>query len=63
MPLPQALLVSSNGDEKLSLPSRYLSNLLRQETGKTALEHIHIAMVLEAKNLLTSTYKTVAETA
>jgi AraC-like DNA-binding protein len=36
---------------------------LSQETGKTALEHIHIAMVLEAKNLLLSTDKTVSETA
>ena len=49
--------------EKLSLSPRYLSDLLRQETGKTALEHIHLALVLEAKNLLMSTDKTVAETA
>lgn len=49
--------------EKLSLSPRYLSDLLKQETGKTALEHIHIALVMEAKNLLISTNKTVAETA
>ncbi|KQT35630.1 AraC family transcriptional regulator [Chryseobacterium sp. Leaf405] len=48
---------------ELSLSVRYLSDLLKQETGKTALEHIHIALVLEAKNLLLSTFKTVAETA
>ncbi|MFV0591994.1 MAG: helix-turn-helix domain-containing protein [Draconibacterium sp.] len=40
-----------------------LSDLLKQETGKTALEHIHIALVMEAKNILMSTDKTVAETA
>jgi AraC-like DNA-binding protein len=48
---------------KLSLSARYLSDLLKQETGKTALEHIHISLVTEAKNLLVSTDNTVAETA
>ncbi|WP_281225629.1 helix-turn-helix domain-containing protein [Flavobacterium aquiphilum] len=48
---------------QLNLSPRYLSDLLKQETGKTALEHIHIALVMEAKNLLMSTTKTVAETA
>jgi AraC-like DNA-binding protein len=47
----------------LALSARYLSDLLKQETGKTALDHIHIALVMEAKNLLMSTDKTVAETA
>jgi AraC family transcriptional regulator, transcriptional activator of pobA len=48
---------------ELALSPRYLSDLLKQETGKTALEHIHLALVVEAKNLLMSTDKTVAETA
>ncbi|WP_317167886.1 helix-turn-helix domain-containing protein [Flavobacterium jejuense] len=48
---------------KLALSSKYLSDLLKQETGKTALEHIHIALVIEAKNILMSTNKTVSETA
>ncbi|MEP6928477.1 MAG: helix-turn-helix domain-containing protein [Flavobacterium sp.] len=48
---------------ELSLSSRYLSDLLKQETGKTALEHIHISLVAEAKNLLLSTGNTVSETA
>ena len=48
---------------QLSLSARYLSDLLKQETGKTALEHIHISLVTEAKNLLLSTDNTVAETA
>lgn len=48
---------------ELALSARYLSDLLKQETGKTALDHIHIALVNEAKNILMSTDKTVAETA
>lgn len=48
---------------ELTLSPKYLSDLLKQETGKTALEHIHIALVIEAKNILMSTDKTVAETA
>jgi AraC family transcriptional activator of pobA len=42
---------------------RYLSDLLRQETGKTAMELIHIFLMGEAKNLLQATERTVAETA
>jgi len=38
--------------EKLNLSSRYLSDLLKQETGKTALELIHLYLISEAKNLL-----------
>jgi AraC-like DNA-binding protein len=38
--------------EKLNLSSRYLSDLLKQETGKTALELIHLHLISEAKNLL-----------
>ncbi|MDQ0593315.1 AraC family transcriptional activator of pobA [Chryseobacterium ginsenosidimutans] len=38
--------------EKLNLSSRYLTDLLKQETGKTALELIHLYLISEAKNLL-----------
>jgi AraC-like DNA-binding protein len=38
--------------EKLNVSSRYLSDLLKQETGKTALELIHLYLISEAKNLL-----------
>ncbi|MCD1117602.1 helix-turn-helix domain-containing protein [Chryseobacterium turcicum] len=38
--------------EKFNVSSRYLSDLLKQETGKTALELIHIHLIKEAKNLL-----------
>ncbi|PSL23340.1 helix-turn-helix domain-containing protein [Chitinophaga ginsengisoli] len=49
--------------DELAMSTRYLSDLLKQETGKTALEHIHIALIAEAKNLLMNSEKTVAETA
>jgi len=45
---------------KLSISTRYLSDVLRQETGKTALEHIHIYLIKEAKNLLLSSENNVA---
>lgn len=41
--------------EKLNLSPRYLSDLLRQQTGKTALELIHLYLIAEAKNLLKGT--------
>src|SRR5687768_1262151 len=37
---------------RLNLSSRYLSDLLKQETGKTAIELIHIFLISEAKNRL-----------
>jgi len=48
---------------QLAISPRYLTDLLKQETGKTALEHIHIFLMSEAKNLLVSSNNTVAETA
>lgn len=48
---------------QLAVSPRYLTDLLKQETGKTALDHIHIFLISEAKNLLLSTDKTIAETA
>lgn len=49
--------------DRLSVSPRYLSDLLKQETGKTAMELIHIFMISEAKNLLTLGEKGVAEIA
>ncbi|NMH28531.1 helix-turn-helix domain-containing protein [Flavobacterium silvaticum] len=49
--------------EKLNTSTRYLSDLLRQETGKTAIELIHIFLVGEAKNMLQNREYSVAETA
>jgi AraC family transcriptional activator of pobA len=49
--------------EKLAVSTRYLSDLLKRETGKTALEHIHMYLIKEAKNLLLSSENNVAEIA
>jgi AraC family transcriptional activator of pobA len=38
--------------QRLNFSSRYLSDVLKQETGKTALELIHLYIINEAKNLL-----------
>ena len=46
--LPNVSYMASN----LNVSPRYLSDMLKQETGKTALELIHIHLVAEAKNLL-----------
>lgn len=49
--------------EQLSLSPRYLSDSLKAETGKTALEHIHLFLIDEAKSLLLAPGMTVSETA
>jgi AraC-like DNA-binding protein len=49
--------------DQLFISSRYLSDLLKQETGKTALELIHLSLISEAKNLLRSADQGVAEIA
>ena len=49
--------------EKLDISAGYLSDVLKQESGKTALEHIHIYLISEAKNRLKSEDKTVSEIA
>lgn len=48
---------------QLNISVRYLSDLLKQETGKTAMELIHIHLINEAKNLLTVADQSVAEIA
>lgn len=57
--LPTVKFIAS----ELNLSARYLSDVLKQETGKTAMELIHIYLVGEAKNLLRSADHTVAEIA
>jgi AraC family transcriptional activator of pobA len=49
--------------DKLHTSPRYLTDLLKQETGKTALDHIHLFLLGEAKNLLISSDNTIAQTA
>jgi AraC-like DNA-binding protein len=47
--------------EKLNISPRYLTDLLKQETGKTALELIHLFLIGEAKNLLTEGQMNITE--
>ncbi|MGN6416635.1 MAG: helix-turn-helix domain-containing protein [Pseudobacter sp.] len=47
----------------LNLSSRYLSDLLKQETGKTAIELIHIYLINEAKDRLKGNTLSVSEIA
>ncbi|WP_080236873.1 helix-turn-helix domain-containing protein [Spirosoma rigui] len=49
--------------DELALSPRYLSDVLKLETGKTALEHIHIYLVDEAKNRLLASDSNVTEIA
>jgi len=49
--------------DQLHVSPGYLSDLLKQETGKTAIELIHIFLISEAKNLLKGADNTVAEIA
>jgi AraC family transcriptional activator of pobA len=48
---------------QLNISAHYLSDLLKQETGKTAIELIHIYLISEAKNLLKGTSNNITETA
>lgn len=48
---------------KLNLTPRYMGDLLKQETGKTALELIHLAVISEAKSLLLNKNLSVSEIA
>ena len=49
--------------ENLNLSPNYLSDLLKKETGKNTLEHIHLKLIQKAKNLLLSTNQSVGEIA
>lgn len=57
--LPTVKFIAS----ELNMSPRYLSDLLKQETGKTAIELIHIFLVSEAKNLLMTADQNVSEIA
>lgn len=48
---------------QLSLSPKYLSDLLKQETGKTAIELVHLYVVAEAKNMLVGGGWNIAEIA
>lgn len=49
--------------QELNMSTRYLSDALKAESGKTAIENIHLYLMNEAKNLLLVPQMTVAETA
>lgn len=49
--------------EKLNISPKYLSDLLKQETGKTAIDLIHLYVVSEAKNMLISGEESISEIA
>jgi len=49
--------------DQLNISAHYLSDLLKQETGKTAIELIHIYLISEAKNLLKGSGNNITETA
>lgn len=62
-PLEKGLPTVNYIAEQLHVSPRYLSDMLKEETGKTAIEHIHIFLISEAKNLLKIEKQTVAEIA
>ena len=47
----------------LKMSPRYLSDTLKAETGKTAIDHIHLYLIDEAKNLLLDPTVSISETA
>lgn len=49
--------------ERIGMSPDYLSDMLKQETGKSAQEHIHYVLIDKAKNQLLSTSNTVSEIA
>jgi AraC family transcriptional activator of pobA len=57
--LPTAKYMAS----QLHLSPRYLSDLLKQETGKTAIELIHLYVISEAKNMLVEGERSISEIA
>lgn len=61
--LDKGLPTVSTLASQLNLSPRYLSDMLKQETGKTAIELIHIYMVNEAKNRLMGDEQSVSEIA
>jgi AraC-like DNA-binding protein len=48
---------------QLHLSPKYMTDLLKQETGKTALELIHLYVISEAKNMLVGGSRSISEIA
>lgn len=49
--------------EQLNLSSNYLGDLLKRETGKSAIDHIHYHLIEKAKNLLLNSSDSISEIA
>lgn len=49
--------------DKMSISQRYLSDTLKKETGKTTMEHLHLHLIDEAKNILLQPNKSISEVA
>jgi AraC-like DNA-binding protein len=49
--------------DKLNLSSTYLTDVLKNQTGKNSQEHIHLALVDKAKTMLLGSAKSVSEVA
>jgi len=49
--------------DKLNLSASYLTDVLKNQTGKNSQEHIHLALVDKAKTMLLGTAKSVSEVA
>ena len=49
--------------DKMSITQRYLSDTLKEETGKTTTEHIQLFLINEAKDLLLAPNASISETA
>jgi AraC-like DNA-binding protein/transcriptional antiterminator Rof (Rho-off) len=59
----KGLLTVNYMASQLHLSSKYLSDLLKAETGKTALELIHLYVISEAKNMLVGGDRSISEIA
>jgi len=59
----KGLLTVNYMASQLKLSSKYLSDLLKQETGKTALELIHLYVISETKNMLVEGERSISEIA
>ena len=49
--------------DQMHLSANYFGDLVKKETGKTAIEYIHLAVISKVKSLLAGTDKTVSEIA
>lgn len=59
----KGLMTVSYCADKMNLSPSYLSDLLKKETGKSTLEHIHLKLIDSAKKLLLNSNKTIREVA